>query len=467
MVDTLSLGQSAVAPGSGMPPLGADRPGDIVARSTEMLARNTSAGRLDLSGVVQDLNALGAEAPLLVDATVAALNTQLSPVERGELARLMEQVEPSSVPVQWADAGGAPVSATAPATVGLTQMQVAANVPGGPDPARLALDLTQMALDIVGIFEPTPFADGTNTIISAGRAVGALFSGQFGEAGEHAVNGVLSVAGVLPYLGDAAKLGKIGRWAGTVTDAVRMVADNPALRSTLEPALKAVHEALQQLPAQALDSLPRSAQDSLRAMRRQLDDLFAAGTRALVDLGNFGQTVRINGREVAIGTPPVSASRASDGRQLAVDAAGNEQLLRRPSRNVSTTSNADGTVTYTNTRSGDSVLYDANGFPVFSSVRADLYLPADKIVANSRGTHFAEANRMLERHSDSQLRAAGFSDTMIADVRAGRTPDGYTWHHHQDVGRMQLVRTEEHERFIGGHTGGWSLWGDGGRFSAR
>ena len=28
----------------------------------------------------------------------------------------------------------------------------------------LLLDITQFTLDIVGIFEPTPFADGTNTV---------------------------------------------------------------------------------------------------------------------------------------------------------------------------------------------------------------------------------------------------------------------------------------------------------------
>jgi len=37
------------------------------------------------------------------------------------------------------------------------------------------------------------------------------------------------------------------------------------------------------------------------------------------------------------------------------------------------------------------------------------------------------------------------------------TPKGYTWHHHQDYGRMQLVKTSIHSKT--GHTGGWSIWG--------
>ncbi|MFV0505588.1 MAG: HNH endonuclease, partial [Bacteroidales bacterium] len=36
------------------------------------------------------------------------------------------------------------------------------------------------------------------------------------------------------------------------------------------------------------------------------------------------------------------------------------------------------------------------------------------------------------------------------------TPKGYTWHHHQTMGRMQLVRTTVHLQT--GHTGGFSLW---------
>ena len=36
------------------------------------------------------------------------------------------------------------------------------------------------------------------------------------------------------------------------------------------------------------------------------------------------------------------------------------------------------------------------------------------------------------------------------------TPKDYTWHHHQDRGRMQLVERSVHEKT--GHTGGFALW---------
>lgn len=49
-------------------------------------------------------------------------------------------------------------------------------------------------------------------------------------------------------------------------------------------------------------------------------------------------------------------------------------------------------------------------------------------------------------------------DDALANVAAGfdKTPDGYTWHHHQDLGRMQLVETEIHKKT--GHTGGHSIY---------
>lgn len=51
-------------------------------------------------------------------------------------------------------------------------------------------------------------------------------------------------------------------------------------------------------------------------------------------------------------------------------------------------------------------------------------------------------------------------DFALADSAAkwpnGVRPEGYTWHHHHDVGRMVLVPTEVHRSFA--HTGGFALW---------
>ncbi len=81
------------------------------------------------------------------------------------------------------------------------------------------------------------------------------------------------------------------------------------------------------------------------------------------------------------------------------------------------------------------VPFDQSGFPDFSQwVMKDVRVAP---TGNPRAD-FAAANR-----------AAGYSDT----------PAGYTWHHHQDSGRMQLVPTDLHARTA--HTGGASLWAGG------
>jgi len=55
--------------------------------------------------------------------------------------------------------------------------------------------------------------------------------------------------------------------------------------------------------------------------------------------------------------------------------------------------------------------------------------------------------------------AAQFTPDQLADIEAGDTPDGYTWHHDVDSGHMQLVPTDVHQACR--HAGGRSVWGGG------
>lgn len=130
----------------------------------------------------------------------------------------------------------------------------------GPDLGELSLDLTQIALDVIGIFEPTPFADITNTLISGAR--GDVWGA------------VLSGAGVFPYVGDLAKAGKLGRYAETVVDAVELAGRSPAARAALEPALRRIDDVLQAIPEGALDDLPDALREPLQRMKGQLDEFF-------------------------------------------------------------------------------------------------------------------------------------------------------------------------------------------------
>ena len=89
----------------------------------------------------------------------------------------------------------------------------------------------------------------------------------------------------------------------------------------------------------------------------------------------------------------------------------------------------------------------------------DAQLPNDKLKATDR-EQFKECNEQLKENiaNNPELRKR-FDDEQLEQIENGDTPDGYTWHHDVDVGRMQLVDTETHQKT--GHTGGRSLWGGG------
>ncbi|MBN1206993.1 MAG: HNH endonuclease [Myxococcaceae bacterium] len=57
--------------------------------------------------------------------------------------------------------------------------------------------------------------------------------------------------------------------------------------------------------------------------------------------------------------------------------------------------------------------------------------------------------------------ALKLSQTQVDELLFARNaPKGYTWHHHQDVGRMQLIKSDAHELSLP-HTGGMAIWGGG------
>jgi RHS repeat-associated protein len=79
------------------------------------------------------------------------------------------------------------------------------------------------------------------------------------------------------------------------------------------------------------------------------------------------------------------------------------------------------------------VPFDADGYPNFSAYRHPDVPDVRIELSGSRSTDFARANA-----------AAGLEET----------PAGYTWHHHQDKGLMQLIERKIHAAT--GHTGGFS-----------
>lgn len=67
-----------------------------------------------------------------------------------------------------------------------------------------------------------------------------------------------------------------------------------------------------------------------------------------------------------------------------------------------------------------------------------------------------ELKKQIENNPELKVK---FTDEQIEQIEAGRTPKGYTWHHSEEVGKMELVDTGIHAKT--GHTGGKVIWGGG------
>ena len=96
--------------------------------------------------------------------------------------------------------------------------------------------------------------------------------------------------------------------------------------------------------------------------------------------------------------------------------------------------------------------------PQFESTY-DAQLPEDKYKAVDR-EQFKECNSQLKEDvaKNKELKEQ-FDEEQVEQINDGETPDGYTWHHDAEAGKMQLVDTETHRRT--GHTGGRAIWGGG------
>ncbi len=96
--------------------------------------------------------------------------------------------------------------------------------------------------------------------------------------------------------------------------------------------------------------------------------------------------------------------------------------------------------------------------PEFESTY-DVRLPEDKWKAPDT-VQFKECNAQLKEEIDQnqELRET-FDEEQLDQIENGETPDGYTWHHDAEAGKMQLVDFETHQKT--GHTGGRFIWGGG------
>jgi len=91
----------------------------------------------------------------------------------------------------------------------------------------------------------------------------------------------LSLLGVIPYIGDVAKLGKLGKWAQTVEDTISMTAKNSALAEKINPLLTKISDSIDAIPASVWNKLPESAQQTLSSVKQKIDDVVSKADDAI------------------------------------------------------------------------------------------------------------------------------------------------------------------------------------------
>lgn len=131
-----------------------------------------------------------------------------------------------------------------------------------PEQKELVLDLTQVGLSVVGIFDPTGIADGADAAISVGR-------GDYWGAG-------ISALGIIPYLGDLAKIGKLPKLLKVIEKTVDVAKQSPAFAKVVRPLLESLKGALDKLP---IDKLPNWAKEPIQSMKNKIDEFFSSAAK--------------------------------------------------------------------------------------------------------------------------------------------------------------------------------------------
>ncbi len=265
---------------------------------------------------------------------------------------------------------------------------------------ELALDVTQMVLDVAGLFDPTPISDGSNALIS-------LFRGDLLGAG-------LSAISIIPYLGDAAKVGKLGRWAQTIERAVDLAKTDSAFARMIRPQLEQLGRALDDIGPAVLNRMPQPVQDFVRSARAKIGEFLAPPAR--MTRADFDALPSISG--------PGARLKPSGGAWAS--APNWDNWIERGGKVIA---NADGSVTYIR-RDLVQVRYNSAGYPDFTPH-----------LDHPSGVRSVEVPHSRNRADDFER----------ANIAAGkgkewgrRSPPDYTWHHHENGTTMQLVPRHIH-----------------------
>lgn len=252
--------------------------------ASNLLQQYRQASRLDVTGLARDLGELNSRDPQRAGALLREVVDQIGVSDRGNLGlQLADTLDDAALGRLASTAEGrsaleamrGELIAASPSNASRSEVQkLNSALESNPTPTNgardldaqkreLMLDLTQIGLTITGIVDPTPISDGANLVISLGRGdwFGAVIDG----------------VSMLPYLGDVAKVGKLGKFAETIGRAIDIAKVDSAFARQIEPVMRKLGDALNAAP---LDSLPAAVREPISAMKRNVDEFLSAGTRA-------------------------------------------------------------------------------------------------------------------------------------------------------------------------------------------
>ena len=111
------------------------------------------------------------------------------------------------------------------------------------------------------------------------------------------------------------------------------------------------------------------------------------------------------------------------------------------------------------TQKARDIVFDHKGYPIFDKYTTyDMKLPKEISSIKKRETHMRAATRDLRAQIDAgKIDKSQFTSEQLQDISAGKPKiKDLTWHHHQDIGRMQLIPSDIHKAVR--HVGGIEIW---------
>ena len=107
---------------------------------------------------------------------------------------------------------------------------------------------------------------------------------------------------------------------------------------------------------------------------------------------------------------------------------------------------------------GEQMISDV--FPVFEATFTARLAPDEYLLTDEEHDEIANAQLYKAILEDTAIgEIIGLSADDIEALRQGQTPAGYTWHHHEQPGTLQLVDAKTHAQTE--HVGGRVIWGGG------